>query len=575
MNTLDKKFDPFTVGIIQNGLQAICDEMSMAMVKTSLSAIIYEVLDFGVGVLDPKGNLASQGFGVPVFVGMLEAGVKKVIEKFTKAGDINPGDIFITNDPHSGGISHINDVVLLMPVFDDEGVVVGWTSNKAHWGDIGGAVPGGISPDLEEVYQEGLIFPEIKLVERGKPVQGILDMIAANSRVPDHALGDMWAGIASIRAGERRLKDLVRKYGRQTVLHSMESLMDYCESISRKALADLPKGTHYAEDRMDNGQTVRATITITDDEFVVDLRDNEGYLPGPFNSPYLNARVGAQIVFKALTSPESNFANAGTFRPLKVLTKPETFFHALRPKSAGMYFEGMMLSMELVWKALAPKVPHLLGAGHLHTVGGTIIALTHPETGRQVVTCEPMVGGWGAGPDRDGLSGQYCAADGETYNCPVEVNEVRNGLIVNRYEFHCQAGGEGEFCGGKGIVLEYKVRSPDAYLTALYARTRDNPPWALNDGLPGSLNDVTVVRTDGSEEHYSRVGHLKINPGDTVRLTTANGGGYGTPQRRARYSVLRDLKDELISRDQAIKIFGLSEDEIEAEIGQQGRAACA
>ena len=562
MDTHCTQHDPFTIGIIQSALQAICDEMSVAMKKTAMSAIIYEVLDFGVGVLDAKGRLTTQGFGVPVFVGMLEAGVEAVIKKFG-TNNIQPGDIFITNDPHSGGVSHLNDVVVLLPVFDND-VTIGWMSNKAHWGDIGGAVPGGISHDLEEIYQEGMIFPEIKLFERGQPNQSVIDMIASNSRVSDYTLGDMWAGIASIRAGERRLKELVQKYGRASIAQAMESMLDYCEAMSRAALKQLPKGTFTAEDRMDNGQIIKVKVTVSDDAFIVDLRENDGYLDGPFNCPYLNTVVGAQVAFKALTSPEANFTNAGTFRPLKVLTKPGTLFHSLPPKSAGMYFEGLMLSLELVWKCAAQLVPDKLGAGHLHTVGGTIFAMTHPDTGHTVVTCEPMVGGWGAGPDRDGLSGQHCAGDGETYTCPVEVNEVRNGLFVDRYEFHCDPGGEGEYCGGKGIVLDYRVRTNDAYLTALYARTNGNPPWGLDRGRDGSLNDVNIVREDGSEEHYSRIGHLKINPGDTVRFTTANGGGYGDPKRRSRKRVLEDLKDEYISPEQAEHVFGISPDEIAA-----------
>lgn len=561
MEVKTKEYDPFTIGIVQNALQAICDEMSVAMTKTAMSAIIYEVLDFGVGLLDPRGRLTTQGFGVPVFVGMLEAGVQEVIKKFGSENAIYPGDIFITNDPHSGGVSHLNDVVVLLPVFDED-VIVGWVSNKAHWGDIGGAVPGGISPDLDEVYQEGLIFPEVKLFERGKPIQSVIDMIVANSRVPHYTLGDMWAGIASIRTGERRLIELLRKYGRDTIEYAMESLMDYCEAMSLAALKKLPNGVFEAEDRMDNGWPVKVKVTISDDEFIVDLTENEGYLDGPFNCPRLNSVVGAQIAFKSLTSPETNLANHGTFRPFKVLTTPGTFFHSLRPKSAGMYFDGLMLAMDLVWKCVAQISPEKVGAGHLHTVGGTIFAMTHPETGNRIVTCEPMVGGWGAGPDGDGLSGQYCAGDGETYNCPVEVNEVRNGLFVERYELHCNPGGEGKYCGGKGIVLDYRVRTDDAYLTALYARTNDNPPWGLKGGRDGSLNDVIILREDDSEEHYSRIGHLKINPGDTVRFITANGGGYGDPKMRKREHVLSDLKNEYITPEQAKRIFGVPHAEI-------------
>ena len=195
-------YDPITIKIIQGSLKAITDEMFATMRKTAMSSIIYEVLDFGVALTDAQGNLASSGNGIPGFIGMLEPGIKTVIKKFGPRHEIRDGDIFISNVPHYGGVSHLNDVVLILPVFAG-GEVIGWLANKAHWTDIGGAFPGSISPEAVEIYQEGIQLPTVKVIERGEPNQAVLDIIRINSRLPETTMGDFWAGVASMRAGEK------------------------------------------------------------------------------------------------------------------------------------------------------------------------------------------------------------------------------------------------------------------------------------------------------------------------------------------------------------------------------------
>jgi len=550
------KHDPFTIEIIQSSLHAVTDEMFATMRKTAMTSTIYEVLDFGVAITGAKGELMTQGAGVPCFIGVLGASAEAVLAKFGPKGDIHPGDIFITNDPYSGGVTHLNDVVVVMPIFYG-GKILGWAANKAHWSDVGGKVAGSLSTDSTEIFQEGIQFPEVKLVERGKPIQSMLDMIVANSRTPDLTLGDMWAGIASIRVGERRLVELAEKYGYDAIAHAMVELLNLGESVSRRELADLPKGVFTAEETTDDGLVIRVTVTVTDDAFIVDLRDNPKALAAPYNCSRGVAVVGAQATLKALTSPLS-VTNAGTFRPLEVLTEPGTLFHAERPDPCGMFPEPNLQVLDLVWKAMAPHVPERVGAGHLTSVCGTIFAATHPDTGRFTICVEPEAGGWGAGPDRDGENGQFCAADGETYNCPIEVNEVRNGIFVDRYAFHNHDGGEGTFRGGKGVYLDYRIRAADARLTGVYFRTQDNPPWGLNGGRPGSLNCLRVVRADGSVEDYNRVGGLAVRPGDVVRVITATGGGFGDPRKRPRESVLQDVKNGFVTPEQAKKYFGVT-----------------
>ena len=268
----DSMIDPITLEIIQSSLQATSDEMFAALRKTAMSAIIYEVLDMGTGITDGEGNLASSGAGIPAFVGVLDKAVKRVIE-VNDPGDIRPGDIFVTNDPYYGGVTHLNDVVLAMPVFAD-GELISWTANIAHWNDVGGMVPGSISNEAKEIFQEGLRLPAVKLISEGTPIKSVVEIMKCNSRLPDFLQGDMWAGIAATRVGERRILDLVDKYGLETFNTALRVFMDYGEQVALRSLEGLPKGRFSLKEEQDSGAVYGVTVEITEDEFIVDLRDN-------------------------------------------------------------------------------------------------------------------------------------------------------------------------------------------------------------------------------------------------------------------------------------------------------------
>ena len=221
--------DYFTHEILMDALVAVGDEMFAAMKRTSMSPIIYEILDFAVGVTDAHGNLVAQGNGVVLFMATLDSAVRAVLDKHGP-DDIHEGDIFITNDPYGGGGTHVSDVTLVLPVFF-EGKLIAFVANKAHWTEVGGMAPGGNLTDSTEVYQEGLMFPTVKLFDRGTINQPLVDMIEANVRIPDMTLGDMWASVAANRVGERRLIELVVRYGRDTVTGAMSRILDYGERI--------------------------------------------------------------------------------------------------------------------------------------------------------------------------------------------------------------------------------------------------------------------------------------------------------------------------------------------------------
>ena len=546
--------DPITLEIIQNSLQATSDEMFAAMRKTAMSSIIYEVLDMGTGITDAQGRIASSGAGIPAFIGVLDKSVQFILSKF--GDDIKPNDVFITNDPWHGGVTHLNDLVLAMPVFAD-GAIIAWTANIAHNSDVGGMAPGSLSGDATEIFQEGLRLPAVKLIREGVTDQAVMDIITCNSRMPDFLLGDAWAAIAAVRIGARRLEDLSVKYTPTTFKAAMNSFMDFGEKTALAELAKLPKGTFELSEPQDDGRTYNVKVTITDDEFIVDLRDNPTQDKGCTNTSRDGTIVCAQMLFKSVTDPETP-ANEGSFRPLKVLTTEGTVFHAQEPAAIGFYFETEVRVYDLIWRCLAPHVPERLPAGHFSSICGTFVGGIHPDTGRQYTIIEPQIGGWGAWEGRDGNPCIFSGFHGETYNTPAEISEARNGLFIDKMELNTVLGGEGEFNGGRGLVLEYRIRTESGFLTAGYTRSVVKP-WPLDGGSEGSGNFIEVDKAAGEREHYAFVSGLDLTTDDVVRVITSSGAGFGDPKKRAHDAVALDIKNGFITPERAREIHGYGE----------------
>ena len=549
-------YDPITLEIIQSSLQAAADEMFAALRHTAMSAIIYEVLDCGTGITDRAGELAGSGAGIPAFVGVLDKTVQKVIGKFDKPGDIEPGDIFMTNDPYNGGVTHLNDVILVMPVFAGRDIVA-WTANIAHWNDVGGMVPGSMSTDAREIFQEGMILAGIKLFSRGQPIRSVFDILTANCRMPDFLTGDLWAGVASVRVGERRVLEIVTKYGREVFLHAVEKYMEYGERVSRAALRKIPTGSYSLVEEQDQGPPWKVNVEVTDDRFIVDLRDNPDQDRGPFNMSRDEAVVSCQMAFKCVTSPE-RVANGGTFRPLQVLTRHGSIFDPKFPAAMGIYYEMTIRLEDLVTRCISQRLPERLPSGSFASVCGTLFGGIHADTGRTYAVIEPELGGWGGSPAGDGNPGQFSALHGETYNCPAEVAEARYGVTVDYLSFHDEDGGAGLHRGGKGVRIDYRMRSDNAWLTVAYTRSRVLP-WPLKGGCLGSPNHVQIVRKDGKIEDHSVVSGLTVNQGEIIRIMTGTGAGWGDPLERDLELIKDDVKNGYITREQANRYYRLEE----------------
>ncbi len=551
MTQTQQEFDPVTFDIIQNALEAVADEMFVAQRKTSMSAIIYEVLDLSTSVLDKHGEIAASGAGIPAFIGVLDKAIAGILKKF-KLEDIRPGDMFASNDPYFGGVTHLNDMVLAAPVFHDDRLVA-WVANIAHWNDVGGNVPGSMSSEATEIFQEGVRIPAVKIFEAGRANEAVFDILYVNTRLPDFLRGDLWAGIAGLRIGERRILELVAKYGAETFEAAVEDFMSFGERRARAALKEIPQGSYSFEEEQDTGAIHKVTLTITPDEFIVDLTDNPAQ-KGSSNSSREGTEIAVQLAFKSFTDPEAP-GNGGFFRPLKVITRPGTIFHVEAPGALGYYSEVEIRLFDMLLRALASHFPGVVPAGNFASICGTVVGGPHPVTGRHYTIVEPQVGGWGAWEGSDGNSGQFSGFHGETFNCPAEVAEARYGLSVDQAALNAEPGGEGQWRGGKGIDTHYRVLADNNFLSLGYTRTRI-PPWGVAGGLDGSTNYVELTRTDGTSERFSFATNVTVNKGDVIRIVTANGGGYGDPAKRTPDMVAEDVKDGYLTPERAKEIYG-------------------
>jgi N-methylhydantoinase B len=553
--------DLFTQEIIKDGLVAVGYEMFDAMIRTSMSPIIYETTDFAVGVTDALGNLLAQGNGVAAFLATLDTAVQAALEHYPSPGDVAPGDVLIANIPYEGGGTHLSDVVILVPVFHGERLIA-WTVNKAHWTEVGGAQAGSVSTDAREIFQEGLQFPFIKLYESNRINRALVAMIQANVRLPESTIGDMHAGVAAARVGARRVTELVEKYGVDNVVGAMESLLDYGERMTLEELKKLPAGVYEAEDVVETDGLgggpfrIKVKVTIAPDRLTADFTGTSGPAIGPINCSRTGLVTGVRCVFKAITNPEIP-ANGGCFRLLDVVCPPGTLISAQAPAPVSLYYEPLIAAMDVMWKALAPVLPDRLPAGHQRAVNATFVAGLHPDTGELFVLGEPLVGGWGATQSRDGDGGQFCCANGETYNVPTELFESRYALKVEQYAFHNDDGGAGERRGGKGVVLDYRVTADEVFVTYATSRSRV-PPWGLKGGQPGSLNSLKVIKADGTVDTYEMCTRVRVAKGDLIRLTTATGGGFGDPRRRPRERVEQDIRNGFVTPEQAARDYGFA-----------------
>lgn len=511
--------DQFTTAVVQAALDSAAEEMFEVLRKTAMSPIIYEVLDVGTGITAADGALVSSGAGIPSFVGVLDKSVKAILAK--EGGRVAEGDVFLTNDPNFGGVTHLNDVVVAEPVFFD-GACIAWVASIAHWGDIGGSTPGSMATDVTGIVAEGLRLPIVRLFSKGHRNEAVADIIRTNSRLPDFVTGDLWAQVSAGRRAARLIRGLCDRYGADTLRAAIADAHDTGLARALKGLAALPQGRFDVAQAQDDGSTWTATITITPERFTVDLSAAPDQTTGPFNTCHDGALVACQILFKALTDPE-RYANAGSFAPLEVITRPGSIFDPSPDAAHGYYFETRIRLIDMLWRGLAEKAGADLPAGSFASIFGVVIAGEHPDTGRRYTMVEPQMGGWGATPERPGNDAMFSTNHGDTFNCPIEVAEARYGFEVISKALGETGKAEGEHAGGRGVRTRYRMRGRGV-MSAGFSHGAV-PVWGLPGASEGGLNALLLSQGGQARAQPTFVSKLKVEPGDEIEVATAHGGG--------------------------------------------------
>jgi N-methylhydantoinase B len=559
----ERAVDPFVIEIVQDALVAIADEMFVTTQRTSQSTIIYEVLDFAVGLTDPRGDLIIQGNGITLFLATLADGVRSVIDKFGPDG-VYEGDIFMTNDPYVGGGTHLSDVTIITPVFF-KGEILAYAANKAHWTEVGGRDPGSVSTEVTEIYQEGLQFPPVKIFERGAPNEALFDVIRANVRVPDMSIGDLHAQAASVRLAARRFAELCEKHGTEVIAAAIERMMSHSAQLARHGLEKLPPGVYEAEDWLDNDRAgegpyrVCVKVTIGPESFVCDFTGTHPQLLSSMNCSRTGLMSGARMIYKALVVPSAPLSE-GTFELLDVICPSGTVFTCERPTPTSVYWEALIRAADLVWRAVAEVLPDRTTSGHFLSICADLIAGPHPETGELFILFEPNPGGWGAGVGKDGERALVSIGDGETFMIPVEVAEIKYGVLVEQYALNVTGAGAGKWRGGEGIVRDYRITAETATATITCGR-HEFAPWGIDGGHDGSRNEVQFLHADGREPYTTgMISRYPLQRSDVVRMLTGTGGGWGDPLERDPSLVAADVRNGFVTVEQAGSVYGVDVD---------------
>ncbi|GLW08196.1 5-oxoprolinase [Microtetraspora sp. NBRC 13810] len=541
--------DPVTTEIVRQGLNAAADHMKRSLIRTAFSPIIYEALDFAVAFYDADLCMLAQAPTLPAFMGTLGFCVREAVEGVGGRDALAPGDVILYNDPYGTG-SHPQDAAMVVPVFHADELVA-YAAIKAHWLDIGGKDP--YCTDTLDVYQEGTIFPGVKLYDAGRLVTDVYRMILANSRMADMVIGDINAMVAGARAGAEALSAIVTRHGADVFRRCVARMYDHGEALVRSWFAALPDGVYTASSVIDSdgvsGVPVPfgVVVSVEGSRVEVDLTDCPDQVPGPINCP-LPSTVAAARLAVAFLAGAGEQPNEGHFRALELVTREGSLFHPVRPAPCFMYGIPADHAIELIIRALGDAVPGVPAAS-----GGDINALVwwgnREGSGAPWADGAPHPVGQGASPRGDGASALMYISESATRFTPAEVWEARNPWRIERLALAADSGGAGRFRGGLGLDLSFRCLE-DQYLTAALART-ELAPWGRSGGLPGRPNRLTVDYPDGTTGDYALKTRIPLSKDAVVHLRTGSGGGYGPPAGRDPEAVRADLREGYVSEEYA------------------------
>lgn len=540
MTTTEDALSPVSLEIFRNALIATAAEMDVTVWRTSRSTVVRELLDYSTAVFDRNGLNVAQAARIPQHLNSMGAGLLTVINEHLPLSEWAEGDVVITNDPYCGG-QHIPDILAFRPVFVN-GERVAIVGTLCHHLDMGGMATGSYSATATEIVQEGLRIPPLKLVAAGVMDQNLFAMMLNNVRRPDMLKGDLQAQLASLTVGEANIQRLAARVGTDIFVASCEKILDQSETAMRAMLSRIPDGTYTFEDFLDDdGITedplhIHVALTVAGDEIEVDLSGCSRQAKGPINATLASALSGVTFAILAVSDVEIP-ANAGVMRPVKIVAPEGLVVSAKHPAPVANRIATTHRLATTILGALHQAVPERVPAAY-YGVSYVATFQTIAEDGARGVLVEIEVGGTGAHPDTDGLSG-YTYGMHNNSNIPAEMIESEMPLTVVAYGLLDGSGGAGRQRGGLGLFREWRVDSPEGVFSANAERFRYRP-YGLAGGEPGREGHMVLIRGNERTELGSKVNNLPLKRGDIIRLETSGGGGYGPPTDRAAAAAARD-----------------------------------
>jgi len=566
--------DPITLEVMRNAFQSVAEEMGAALIRTALSPNIKDRHDCSTGVYSAAGDLVAQAEHIPLHLGLMPSVVKSTLKLFP-VDRLQPGDAIITNDPYVSG-SHLPDICIISPLFV-EGRCLGILANLAHHVDIGGIVPGGMPTTATEIFQEGLRIPPVRISRQGRVNEDLIKLLTTNVRTSREALGDFQAQLAANNVGERRLKEIIAKYGREMTRHYMDELIGYSERQMLARLAQMPTGVFTFEDYLEGDGlsedllTIKATVTIGKQNITVDFNGSSPQTRGSVNCTRAVTLACTFYALKSAIDPELP-STGGTFRPVDVITPEGSIVNPQFPAPvSNANINTAQRIADVVLGALAQCIPDKVPAASSGSMGLFTIGGLDPRTGQYYSYVETYGGGQGAVFNQDGMDGVHTNMT-NTRNTPVEVIEIAYPLRVEKYGLVPNTDGPGRYRGGLGLTREMIVLDHAPTMTQGSDRLKLHP-WGLHGGLAGGSVSSFIEAPDGSRKPLPSKVTRVVAPGTRIALRTAGAGGYGDPKKRDPQKVRRDVREGYIDARRARQQYGVVIDADSGEVDRQATDA--
>jgi N-methylhydantoinase B len=549
--------DPFLLEVFRYGLDTIADQMAVSLMRSAYSGIVRDSMDFSTAVCDAKGRTLAQGLTVPLHLGSFPDAMRNLIARHRD--EMAPDDVFIFNDPYAAAGQHLPDIYIIRPVFLAEQLIA-FATTIAHHADVGGIVPGSNSLGAHEIFQEGLRLPILKLVDRGRLVQPVWDIIGLNVRLPEIVLGDLQAQIAATTTGEAQVRELWERMGRDVAVVYAEHLHDYAEHLARSEIAAMRDGIYRFTDQIEGiGEdpepiVLQLALTIKDTAVTVDWTGSSPQVAGGINSVLPFTKSAAFTALRSVMHAEIPNCEGYT-RPIDVVAPAGTVMNPLPPGACGGRGVTGYRMIDCLMGALAQAVPDRVtadgnGGSALPTIAGV-------HLGRPFIFCETFMGTWGATAGHDGQEGVPHLGANQA-NVSVETIEADYPLRIERYEMVPNTAGPGRFAGGCALRREYRLLA-DKALLLIRSDKRRFPPHGLDGGGTGqpSLNLINP----GPRQRVLPVmltEPVEMRANDLFVHVTASGGGYGDPLERSPDRVVRDIVQGRIDREHASAAYGVA-----------------